>query len=87
MPTHDPHDPKLDPKEHFDEASVREGYEVSDANTGGIMVFLVGLFISVGVFFVVGVKNLQRPGQSPMALFAGALTPARRHTAISTPRA
>jgi hypothetical protein len=53
MPTHDPHDPKLDPKEHFDEASVREGYEVSDANTGGIMVFLVGLFISVGVFFVV----------------------------------
>ena len=38
MPTHDPHDPKLDPKEHFDETSVREGYEVSDANTGGIMV-------------------------------------------------
>src|ERR1700733_13306994 len=42
-----------DPKTHFDEASVKEGYELSDANTGGIMVFLVGLFISVGVFFVV----------------------------------
>jgi hypothetical protein len=32
--------------------SLREGFEVTDANTGGIMVFLVGLFISVGVFFV-----------------------------------
>jgi hypothetical protein len=53
MPTPDPHDPKHDPKTHFDEASVKEGYELSDANTGGIMVFLVGLFISVGVFFVV----------------------------------
>lgn len=53
MPTHDPRDPKLDPKQHLDEASVREGFEVTDANTGGIMVFLVGLFISVGVFFVV----------------------------------
>jgi hypothetical protein len=52
MPTHDPHDPKLDPKTHYDEASVREGYELSDANTGGIAVFLVSLFISVGVFFV-----------------------------------
>jgi hypothetical protein len=52
MPTPDAHDPKLDPKTHFDEASVREGYEVTDANAGGILVFLVGLFISVGVFFV-----------------------------------
>jgi hypothetical protein len=42
----------LDPKAHYDEASVREGFEVSDANTGGIMAFLVALFISVGVFFV-----------------------------------
>lgn len=42
----------LDPKAHTDEASVREGYEVSDANTGGIVVFLIALFISVGVFFV-----------------------------------
>jgi len=53
MSTHNPNDPKLDPKAHFDEASVKEGYELSDANTGGIRVFLVGLFISVGVFFVV----------------------------------
>jgi hypothetical protein len=52
MPTPDPRDPKLDPKAHADDASVREGYEVTDANTGGIVVFLVGLFISVGVFFV-----------------------------------
>jgi hypothetical protein len=41
-----------DPKAHFDEASVREGFEVSDASTGGILWFLVALFISVGVFFV-----------------------------------
>lgn len=52
MPTPDPHDKKLDPKDHADDASVREGYEVTDANTGGIVVFLVALFISVGVFFV-----------------------------------
>lgn len=52
MPTHDPHDSNLDPKAHTGDASVREGYEVTDANTGGIIVFLVGLFISVGVFFV-----------------------------------
>jgi hypothetical protein len=42
----------LDPKAHHDEASVREGFELSDANTGGIMTFLAALFISVGVFFV-----------------------------------
>jgi hypothetical protein len=41
-----------DPKAHFDEASVREGFEVSDASTGGILWFLVALFISVCVFFV-----------------------------------
>ncbi len=53
MPTHDPHDDGLDPKAHADDASVREGYEVTDANTRGIVVFIVGLFISVGIFFVV----------------------------------
>jgi hypothetical protein len=53
MPTPDPHNEKnLDPKAHAGDPSVREGYEVTDANTGGIMVFLVALFISVGVFFV-----------------------------------
>jgi hypothetical protein len=53
MPTHDPHDDRLDPKAHADDASVREGYEVTDANTHQILVFLGGLFISVGIFFVV----------------------------------
>jgi hypothetical protein len=33
-------------------ASVQEGYEVTDVSVQGIMVFLVGLFVSVGVFFV-----------------------------------
>jgi hypothetical protein len=32
--------------------SIEEGYEVTDVNTRGILVFLSGLFISVGVFFV-----------------------------------
>jgi hypothetical protein len=46
-------DPNLDPKQHLSDESVREGYELSDASTGGIMVFLVGLAISVGIFFAV----------------------------------
>jgi hypothetical protein len=33
-------------------SSLREGYEVTDVSVSGIIVFLVGLFISVGVFFV-----------------------------------
>jgi hypothetical protein len=33
-------------------SSLREGYEVTDVSVQGILVFLVGLFISVGVFFV-----------------------------------
>lgn len=32
--------------------SIEEGYEVTDVDTRGIMVFLAGLFICVGVFFV-----------------------------------
>ncbi|HTX40273.1 MAG TPA: hypothetical protein VMD25_00495 [Acidobacteriaceae bacterium] len=53
MPTHNPENHgNLDPKSHLGDQSVREGYELTDASTGGIMVFLVGLFISVGVFFV-----------------------------------
>jgi hypothetical protein len=40
-----------DPKAHYDETSVREGYEVSDANTRGIFQFLGILFFSVFVFF------------------------------------
>jgi hypothetical protein len=42
-----------DPGAHSGDPSVREGYEVTDANTGGIAGFLVALFISVGVFFAV----------------------------------
>lgn len=48
-PSNDPH---LSPRDHTADPSVREGYEVTDANVGGIVVFLVGLFVSVGVFFV-----------------------------------
>ena len=33
-------------------SSVREGYEVTDVSVQGIVVFLVGLFVSVGVFFI-----------------------------------
>lgn len=33
-------------------SSVREGYEVTDVSVSGVAVFIVGLFISVGVFFV-----------------------------------
>ncbi len=46
-------DPNLDPKQHLSDESVREGYELSDASTGGIAVFLVGLGIALAVFFVV----------------------------------
>src|SRR5271169_6729419 len=37
---------------HNKQSSLREGYEVTDVSVHGIMVFLAGLFISVGVFFV-----------------------------------
>ena len=37
---------------HDKRASMQEGYEVTDVSVQGIMVFLVGLFVSVGVFFV-----------------------------------
>lgn len=43
---------RLDPKAHHEEASVREGYEITDASVGGIVVFIVGLAVSVCVFFV-----------------------------------
>jgi hypothetical protein len=44
-------DPNLDPKQHLSDESVREGYELTDASAGGIVVFLIGLAISVVVFF------------------------------------
>jgi hypothetical protein len=43
MPTPDPHAPH---------DSNSPGYEVSDVNTGGILVFMVSLFVFVAVFFV-----------------------------------
>ena len=46
MHTHDEHE------SHDKTASVQEGYEVTDVSVQGIMVFIVGLFLSVGVFFV-----------------------------------
>ena len=33
-------------------SSVREGYEVTDVSVQGVAVFIIGLFISVAVFFV-----------------------------------
>jgi hypothetical protein len=53
MSTPNPHDDKkLNPKAHASDPSVKEGYEVTDANAGGIIVFLMALAISVVVFFV-----------------------------------
>lgn len=46
MHTPNPHESKNKP------SSVREGYEVTDVSVQGIVVFLIGLGISVGVFFV-----------------------------------
>ena len=46
MPTHNEHE------SHNKNASVREGFEVTDVSVQGIMVFLIALFVSVGVFFV-----------------------------------
>jgi hypothetical protein len=43
--------PNPDPKAHSSEQSVREGFEVTDAKTGEIVVFLGALFFSVIVFF------------------------------------
>lgn len=46
MHTPNPHESKNK------DSSIREGYEVTDVSVSGIAVFLIGLFISVGVFFV-----------------------------------
>jgi hypothetical protein len=46
MHTPNPHESK------DKDSSVREGYEVTDVSVSGVAVFLIGLFISVGVFFV-----------------------------------
>jgi hypothetical protein len=48
MPTHDPHDP------HAPQTSLADspGYEVTDVNVNGIVVFLASLGAFVGVFFI-----------------------------------
>jgi hypothetical protein len=46
MHMHDEHE------SHDKKASLKEGYEVTDVSVQGIVVFLVGLFLSLGVFFV-----------------------------------
>jgi hypothetical protein len=55
MSTHSPKNgqpsPNPDPNAHSRDQSVREGFEVTDANTGEILVFLGALFFSVVVFF------------------------------------
>jgi len=57
MPTHNPSDvPENDAHGHPSpkmDSSVREGYEVTDISVQGVTVFLVGLAVSIGVFFVV----------------------------------
>ena len=56
MPTHDPHDP-IDPhgpaadSPHYAGADS-PGYEVTDVNVNGIVVFLASLGVFVGVFFI-----------------------------------
>lgn len=47
IPEHDSH------VEKGHKPSIEEGYEVTDVDTRGILVFLSGLFVAVGVFFVV----------------------------------
>ncbi len=52
MPTPNEHEHLHQHESANKASSVREGYEVTDVSVPGIVVFLVGLFISVGVFFV-----------------------------------
>jgi hypothetical protein len=51
MPTHDPHDPH-DPIDPHLAESESIGYEVTDVNVNGIVVFLASLIAFVGVFFI-----------------------------------
>ncbi|MFT4114953.1 hypothetical protein [Silvibacterium sp.] len=57
MPTHNPPDvPENDAHGHPSpemDSSLREGYEVTDISTQGVTVFLVGLAVCIGVFFLV----------------------------------
>jgi hypothetical protein len=50
MPTPNEHEHEHESKNKA--SSVHEGYEVTDVSVQGIVVFLVGLFVSVAVFFI-----------------------------------
>lgn len=52
MSTPNEHEHEHEHKSKNMPSSVREGYEVTDVSVSGIAVFLIGLFVSVGVFFV-----------------------------------
>jgi hypothetical protein len=92
MSTHDPkHGRDGNPTPRPDDPSVREGYEVTDANTGGISVFLVSLFVSVIVFFgvcyVIGIainRGLDRQ-DGPVNKWAAQNQVAPRHEIESNP--
>ena len=48
-PTNDPHDPN---SHSYNPGADSPGYEVTDVNVKGIVVFLASLFAFVGVFFI-----------------------------------
>jgi hypothetical protein len=48
-PNHDPHDPN---SPSYNPGADSPGYEVTDVNVKGIVVFLASLFAFVGVFFI-----------------------------------
>jgi len=48
-PNHDPHDPN---SPDYNPGADSPGYEVTDVNVKGIVVFLASLFAFVGVFFI-----------------------------------
>jgi hypothetical protein len=54
MPTHEPpaHDPHNPNSPDYNPGSDSPGYEVTDVNVKGIVVFLASLFAFVGVFFI-----------------------------------
>jgi hypothetical protein len=54
MPTHEPpaHDPRDPSSPDYNPGADSPGYEVTDVNVKGIVVFLASLFAFVGVFFI-----------------------------------
>jgi hypothetical protein len=52
MPTHDPHDPHNPNSTDYNPGTDSPGYETTDVNVNGIVVFLASLGAFVGVFFI-----------------------------------